>query len=354
MNTQNFKLKTKAFFKAHGSDFGCYGGMAATVLGTVLACRATLKVNKEAEEDNKKRDEIRAKYKMDIQILKDMDKKKKSKKNKEEVVDNGSAGMADSDIRELRKLHKEGSRELTHHYLRTGLRYCLHYLPSALLIAGGCLAIGKAHRAEKRGRLEMTGIATAAVAKLAQYRAKYRDEHGVEEEKEFFHGIDKVKKEETDEKGKKKVTEEKVARKDINYSDFTKFFGVDYSTAATGYPEADLVFLKQVERTATRKLAEDKWLTLNELYKMLCLRDAAGQRYGVAGGNNIGWVYDPNCPENNIVDLGLYNLKKTGNMDYINGMNDVIIVEPNVNCLDLANAMWGLDMKTPDPDLFRD
>lgn len=353
MNTQNIKLKTKAFFKAHGSDIGCYGGMAATVLGTVLACRATLKVNREAEEDNKKRDEIRAKYKMDILTLKEMDKKNKKSKKGKEVKNDGNTKLDTSNDRELIKLHREGSRELTHHYLRTGLRYGLHYLPSALLIAGGCFAIGKAHHAEKRGRLEMTGIATAAVAKLAQYRAKYRDEHGVEEEKEFFHGIDKVKKEETDEKGKKKVTEEKVARKDINYSDFTKFFGVDYSTAATGYPEADLVFLKNVERAATRKLAEDKWLTLNELYKMLCLRDAAGQRYGVAGGNNIGWIYDKDHPENNIVDLGLYNLKKTGNMDYINGMNDVIIVEPNVNCLDLGNAMWGLDMKTPDPDLFR-
>ena len=29
MNTQNFKLKTKAFFKAHGTDIGCYGGIAA-------------------------------------------------------------------------------------------------------------------------------------------------------------------------------------------------------------------------------------------------------------------------------------------------------------------------------------
>ena len=312
-----------------------------------------MKVNKEVEEDIKKRDEIRAKYKMDILTIKEMNKKKKSKKKGEEVVDNGTAGLSDSDNRELVKLHKEGNRELTKHNLRTVGRICRRYLPAALCIIGGSIAIGKAHKVEKKGRLEMTGVAVGALATLKKYRDEMRKERGDEAEKEFFHGIKSEKKEEVDEKGKKKVTEEKVLPKDIDYSDFTKFFGVDYSSAATGYPEADLVFLKNVERAATRKLAQDKWLTLNELYKMLELRDAAGQRYGVPGGNNIGWVYDPKNPENNIVDLGLYNLKKTNNMDYINGFNDVIIVEPNVNCLDLANNMWGLDMKTPDPDLFR-
>lgn len=335
---QNLKVKTKGFFKAHGSDIGCYGGCVAIGVGVILACKATLKVNEKAKEDSAKVEEIKKQFKLDIKAGK---KLKKGEKH------------ANSNDSELIQLHKEGNKQLTKHYVSSIGRYCLYYTPAALLIAGGMAANIAAHRSEKKGRLEMTGIAAGLAASLKKYRDKFKEEHGEEAEKEFFYNVKKQEKEVVDDKGKAKKVEEKVLPKDIDISDFAKFFGVDYSDAATGYPEADLVFLKNVERSATRKLAEDKWLTLNELYKMLALRDAAGQRYGIKGGNNIGWVYDKDHPEQNIVDLGLFSLQKTGNQDYVNGFNDVILIEPNVNCLDLGNAMWGLDMKTPDPDLFR-
>ena len=342
MSFQNFKIKTKGFFKAHGTDIACYGGCAAIGVGTILACKATLKVSKQFEEDEKAKSELIKEFKLDIKS----GKKKFVKGGKKDGADN----ISDS---ELAELHKQGRKALRKHNLRRAGRYCRAFAPSALLILGGMTANVCAHRTEKKGRLEMTGIAAGLAATVKKYRDKFKEEHGEDAEKEFYYGVEKKEKEVTDEKGKVKKEEEKVLPKDIDISDFAKFFGVDYSDAATGYPEADLVFLKQTEAAATRKLAKDKWLTLNEVYKMLALRDAAGQRYGIAGGNNIGWVYDKDNPEGNKVDFGLFNLKKTNNMDYVNGYNDVILIEPNVNCLDLGSAMWGFDMKTPDPDLFR-
>lgn len=342
MSFQNFKIKTKAFIGKHGTDIACYGGCAAIGVGVFFACKATLKINEMAKEDAKKAEEIKQKYKVGVNI-----KKGKGKKN-------GSVNDAGSSNNESVELSKEGRRALSKHYIGTIARYGLTCAPAALLIGGGMAANIFAHHKEKSGRLEMTGIAMGAMATLKKYRDEMRRERGDEAEKKFYYGVKDVEKEVVDEKGKKKVEKEEVIPKDINTSDFAKFFGVDYSNAATGYPEADIIFLKNVERTATRKLAQDKWLTLNELYKMLELRDAAGQRYGIKGGNNIGWVYDKDHPEQNIVDLGLYSGKKTNNRDYVNGYNDVILVEPNVNCLDLSSAMWGLDMKTPDPMLFKD
>lgn len=335
MSMNNFKIKTKGFLNAHKTDIACYGGCAMILAGTVLACKATLKVNAEAEEDAKKADEIRAKYKLT----------KKTKGGKKHV---------DKTNRELVELNKQGSRLLLKHNLSCIGRYCRHYsLAAALEIAGIGLNI-YAHGSEKSERIRMTGLAAGYLATLKKFRDKYREEHGEEAEKKFYYGVQEETKETVDEKGKKKEEKIDVIRKDIDISDFAKFFGVDYSEAATGYPEADIYFLKGIEQAATRKLHKDHWLTLNELYKMLELRDACGQRYGVKGGNNIGWVYDKNDPDGNIVDLGIFNAKKTENVDYVNGYNDVILIEPNVNCLDLANAMWGLDENTPDPDLFRD
>ena len=340
----NLKMRTKAFLGKHGTDVMCYGGCGMIVLGTVLTCRGVLKINAEAEEDTKRIEAIKAKYALTEASEKP---KKGGKKNGNRKSGRKSSGSAV-------KLSREGNKALRGAYLRTFGRYCRHIAPGAALeLAGMSLNIA-AHRTEKAGRLQMTSIAAGYAASLMKYRKKFAEEHGEEAEKEFYYGVEKQKKEELNEKGKKVTKEEKLIRRDIDTSDFAKFFGVDYSDAATGLIEADLVFLKGVERTATRKLCEDGWLTVNEFYKMLCLKDAAGQRYGIRGGNNVGWVYDKDHPENNFVDMGLYAAEKVNNRDYINGYNDVILIEPNINCLDLGNALWGLDMKTPDPDLFRD
>ena len=341
----NFGVKAKAWLGNHKTDIACYGGCTAIGIGVFFACKATLKINDMAKEDVKNIEEIKKKYKVSVKTV----SKKKGKGKK-----NGGSGTDNSNSREVIQLSKEGRRELTHYYFRTALRYGAACAPAALLIGGGMAANIYAHKTEKAGRVQMTGIAMGALASLKRYRDKFKEEHGEEAEKKFYYGVKEHEKEVEDEKGKKKTVKEEVLPKDVDISDFAKFFGQDYSDAATGYPEADLVFLKNVELSATRKLARDKWLTLNELYKMLELRDAAGQRYGVKGGNNIGWVYDKDNPEGNKVDLGLYNLNRTNNHDYINGFNDVILIEPNVNCLDLSKALWGLDMNTPDPMVFQD
>lgn len=335
---KNFKVKAVGFGKKYGTDIAVYGGSAAIVAGVVLACKATLKVNTEAEEDAKKADEIRAKYKLE----------KKVKGGKKDARSNSR------ESRELVELHKEGNRALLKHNTRCIGRYVRHYSVPALLIGGGIAGSIWAHGKEKSEKNAAVAYAAGLAASLKKYRDEMRRERGEEAEKKFFYDVKEEKKETVDEKGKKKTEVVETVDKDVDRSDFAKYFGVDYSTAATGYAEADLMFLKQVEITATRKLREDKWLTLNELYKMLRLVDGAGQRYGVKGGNNIGWVYDKDDPDGNKVDLGIYNPNKVANRDYVNGYNDVILIEPNVNCLDLGKAMWGLDMKTPDPDLFRD
>lgn len=340
MNTQVIKTKAKAFLGKHGTDIACYGGCAAIGVGVFFACKATLKINEMSKKDIEIANMIKEKYAVSY-------KERKVKKH-------GNSGADNSGVRKVPVLSKEGNRALTKHYLGVAARYGLACLPAALLIGGGMVANICAHRTEKKGRLEMTGIAMGALATVKKYRDEMRRERGDEAEKKFYYGVEEKEKESKDEKGKIKKEKEEVLPKDVNISDFAKFFGVDYSEAATGYPESDLVFLKNAERSLTRRLARDKWLTLNDAYKALELRDAAGQRYGVKGGNNIGWVYDKDHPENNMVDFGLFNLKKTNNQDYINGYNDVILIEPNVNCLDLSSALWGLDMKTPDPMLFQD
>lgn len=339
MNFQTFKTKTKAFVGKHGTDIACYGGCTAIGIGVFFACRATLKINEMAKKDAEMAELIKEKYAVAVKERKD--------KNGNHRADNGNSGKSVV-------LSKEGRKALTKHYVNTAARYGLACLPAAFLIGGGIAANIFAHRKEKSGRLEMTGIAMGAMTALSKYRRKFAEEHGEDAEKKFYYGVEEKEKEVVDEKGKKKVEKEEVLPKDVNVSDFAKFFGKDYSDAATGYPEEDLIFLKNLERSLTRRLARDKWLTLNDCYKAMCLIDAAGQRYGVKGGNNIGWVYDKDHPENNIINFGLYNLDRTENKDYINGYNDVILVEPNVNCLDLSNALWGLDMKTPDPLLFKD
>ena len=170
---KNAKVKLVGFGKKHGTDIACYGGVAAIIAGSVLACKATLKVNAEAEEDTKKADEIRAKYKLEKKV-------KGGKKN---------AGHNSRESRELMELHKEGSRALLKHNTRCIGRYVRHYSLAAGLILGGCAANVWAHGKEKSDKQAYIAACTGLAATVKKYRDEMRRERGEEAEKKFFYDV---------------------------------------------------------------------------------------------------------------------------------------------------------------------
>ena len=92
-------------------------------------------------------------------------------------------------------------------------------------------------------------------------------------------------------------------------------------------PEHNLTYLKMVEHDLNKKLkyGKDGFVVLNDLYDALGIpRTEDGFKYG--------WIYDEVEPNgDNYIDLGIYDISKDANRRFVNGYENVILIDPNVD-----------------------
>lgn len=135
----------------------------------------------------------------------------------------------------------------------------------------------------------------------------------------------------TDEKGNEKTVKKTVDVVDPNtISEFAKFFD-DGCIGWTKDPELNMIFLRQQEAAATKRLEDRGHLFLNEVYDMLGLPHTRA-------GQIVGWIYDKKNPiGDNYVDFGIYDTSKEANRNFVNGYERTILLDFNVdgNILDL-------------------
>ena len=87
------------------------------------------------------------------------------------------------------------------------------------------------------------------------------------------------------------------------------------------------MFLKSEQNYANDRLKARGYLFLNEVYERLGIPPTKA-------GQIVGWVYDPNNPNHNgdnYVDFGLYNIHKEKTRDFVNGYEEVILLDFNVD-----------------------
>ena len=281
--------------KKHSPEILLVAGAVGAVTSTVMACKATLKVNEVLEDTKQKIDTIH---------------------------------QVSSDPTMAEKYTEEDSKkDLAIVYTQTAVKFIKLYGPSVALgvVSLGCM-IGSNRILNKRNAA--LAAAYAAVDKsFKDYRGRVIERFGKQLDKELRYNIKAQEVEEitTDENGKEVVTKSTVEVADPNsYSPYAIVFD-DGNEGWDPDPERSKFFLIQQQNWANELLKSRGHLFLNEVYDML------GARRTKAGAQ-VGWVYDEtNCFGDNYVDFGIFDTTRSKARDFVNGYEKVIVLDFNVD-----------------------
>ena len=274
-------------------------GIAGSVVSTVLACKATLKVKDILDEKNKIVEQIHNCVEDDTVDYNEEDKKK----------------------------------DLTILYAQTGVKLAKLYLPSIALGALSIASIVSGYKILNKRNVALAAAYTVVDKGFKNYRKNVVERFGEEVDRELRHNIKAKQIEEkyTDKDGNEKtrkktvyeIAEDKKPGEGI--SEYAKFFDEWNTDEHSKDPEYNLMFLRHQQDYANEVLKHQGYLFLNEVYDMLGIpRTQAGQV--------VGWIYDENNPTgDNYVDFGIYDLHDQQKRDFVNGLERNILLDFNVD-----------------------
>jgi hypothetical protein len=273
-------------------------GIVGVIAGTVLACRATLKVESVLEEANEKIEKI---------------------------------NFAKETVDEEKYSEKDYKKDLTVTYVQTGVEFVKLYAPAITLGVAGIGCILGAHNIMKKRNLALVAAYKLVEQSFSDYRKRVVDEFGEEKDREFKYGVKKVKKVEIDENGETKVTEIEVVNPD-GVSQYAKYFD-ESSIHWSETPEYNLLHLTAQQNWANDLLRTRGHVFLNEVYDMLGIpRTQAGSIVGWKKGYGDDYI-----------DFGIYNYMVEDyrddrandtigeeRRDFVNGYRKAILLDFNV------------------------
>lgn len=287
------------FLKKYSPEILTAAGVIGTVGSTVLACKATLKVEDILDEAKKKSNLINAVHNGEIEV---------------------DAEYTDKDY----------SKDLLVNRTQTAVKLIKLYGPAISLGVLSITAIlGGQHILRKRN------VAVMAAYKLCEesfnnYRSRVKDELGEEKDRQFYYGMteetvkDKVKSKD----GKTKTVTKKVEKApDHLYSQYARFFdeaNINWDKS----PEQNMYFLKMVQNQMNDKLKARGHVFLNEVYDALGFdRSEAGQL--------VGWVWnkDNTAMEagDGYIDFGIFDGNDYAKRAFVNGDERSILLDFNID-----------------------
>ena len=287
--------RTGLKIKKHSPEILLATGTVGIVASTVMACKATLKVEEIVDEAKEKIDTIH-------QV------------------------SADPAMTE-KYSEEDGKKDLAIVYTQTAVKFIKLYGPSVTIgVASLACMIGSNHILNKRNAA--LAAAYAAVDKsFKEYRGRVIERFGKQMDRELRYNIKAQEIEETtvDANGKETVTKKTVDVMDPNsYSQYAIVFD-DSNEGWDPDPERSKYFLIQQQNWANERLKSRGHLFLNEVYDML------GAKRTKAGAQ-VGWVYDEkNCEGDNFVDFGIFDTNSPNARDFVNGIEKVIVLDFNVD-----------------------
>lgn len=260
------------------------GGIVAGVGATVLACKATLKLEKVLDE-----------VKADIEHVKNTDV---------EV-----AGEPISDT--------ERNRVLAVKYARGGFKVARLYAPAAGLGLASIGLLTGSHVQLVRRNATLTAAFAMVSKAYEDYRARVRKEMGEEKELELYRGI---------ETSVEKVNGKTTTVKTLNpggRSQFGRIFD-EVSPYWKKNPELNMYFLKCQEDYANLKLRVNGVVLLNDVYDMLGF-----ERTSL--GAIVGWVRnddDDRCEGDGYISFNVFDMS---NAQFVNNHEPRVLLDFNVD-----------------------
>ena len=277
-------------------------GVVGVVTSTVMACKATTKVNDILEETRKQVDDVH--------------------------------NVLDSDVvSEDEYTNDDAKKDLAIIYTQTGVKLIKLYAPSVLVGALSITGILASHKILKKRNVALTAAYATIDRSFKEYRGRVVERFGKELDRELRYNIkaQEIEEKTVDKDGNETIEKKTISVVDPNmYSDYARIFD-NGSMGWTKDPEYNLMFLKLQQNQANDRLRAQGYLFLNDVYDMLGIpRTKAGQI--------VGWVYDEENPVgDNFVDFGIYDIYNEKACDFVNGRERSIVLDFNVdgNILDM-------------------
>lgn len=280
--------------KKHSPEILMVAGIAGTIVGTVLACKATTKVSEIIEEKNKNIEDVHT--------------------------------CLEDNTKEYTK--EDSKKDLTIIYAQTGVKLFKLYAPAIGVMALSFASIIAGHKVLKKRNIAIAAAYAAIDKGFKQYRKNVIKEFGEGVDQQMRFGLKSKEIKKKDKDGKTVKETEYYIDPDANpldnISEYARFFDAASSNFAKD-PEYNMMFLRRQQDYANEMLKSRGHLFLNEVYDLLDIpRSKAGQV--------VGWVYDKNgnTKGDNYVDFGLYR-NDQGTRRFVNGLEYNILLDFNVD-----------------------
>ena len=293
--------RTGLRLKKHSPELLIIGGIIGVVSSTVMACKATRKLDGVLDEHKHEIAEIN-------------------------IV---AEELTDAKPEEVKAIVK---KEVTKTYARTGVELVKLYGPSVVLGAASIVCIVGSHKIMKRRNVALAAAYNLVDKGFKDYRANVVERFGKDLDRELRYNLKAKEIEEriVDENGNETIEKHMVEVSD-NYtpSEFSFFFDETCSGWCRN-AEDNKFFLLQQEADANKRLQSRGHLFLNEVLDML-----GAQR--TKAGAQVGWIYDEDNPHvNNYVDFGVFIQRGNEVYDerkraFVNGHEQSVLIDPNVD-----------------------
>lgn len=271
------------------------GGVVGMVGSTVLACRATLKLEGVLEEIEADKDKARQVYEL--------------------VEEEGGTTSSGQTYTE-----KEYKRDLTVITVRGVGRIATLYAPAVLLGSASIFALTKSHNLLQDRNLALTAAYAAVDGAFKRYRERVVDRFGeeVDDELKYEHEVLDVVDDETGEV----VAEMHVVG--APGSAYARFFDEISSRNWSQDPEINLLFLRTVQNYCNDRLHARGHIFLNEVFDELGLSHTPA-------GSLVGWRWKKDSGDD-YVDFGIWDgVRGEVISDFFNGREGAILLDFNVD-----------------------
>ena len=288
------RLANKFAFKAkkHSPEILIAVGAVSIITGTVQACKATLKMQDVLETTSDNLEKIHG-------------------------LEDGTLKVKEGET----YTEEDARKDKTTVYIQTAVKAVKLYGPSIVLIGGGLGCMIGSHIIMRRRYGAAVAAYSAVTTAFNEYKARVKERFGEQTQYELEHGVKAEEVETIDENGNKKKETVYVADKMIKHP-YSVIFDESNPNweRDSGY---NLIFIKNVEDAANRKLRKKGYLFLNDVYDML----------GVSNtyiGQFAGWVWDPADPSiDSRVDFGLYDDYNPQKVAFLQGDECSVVLDFN-------------------------